>query len=118
VVVATNPLFPQTAIEQRLLWAGVSVSEYEYALVTTMENMHATKPNESYYQEIADHLKLAPEEMLMVGDSWEYDIFPASALGMKTFWIPPDDQPAEDESLLLGSGSLAVFYEQLQNGLL
>ena len=45
VVVATNPLFPRVAIEKRLEWAGVPVAEFSYALVTTYENMHATKPH-------------------------------------------------------------------------
>ena len=52
VIIATNPLFPTTAIEQRLAWAGVPVDEYPYALVTTYENMHAAKPQPAYYREI------------------------------------------------------------------
>jgi phosphoglycolate phosphatase-like HAD superfamily hydrolase len=46
VVIATNPLYPQTAIEQRLDWAGVR--HYPYALVTYMENSHFSKPNPAY----------------------------------------------------------------------
>jgi len=42
VVIATNPVFPLTAIEQRLEWAGVR--DFDYALITSYENMHAAKP--------------------------------------------------------------------------
>jgi FMN phosphatase YigB (HAD superfamily) len=39
VVIATNPLFPATAIEQRIAWAGVQ--DFPYKLVTTYENSRA-----------------------------------------------------------------------------
>ena len=60
VVIATNPIFPRTAIEQRLDWAGVPVTEFDYALVTTYENMHATKSHPSYYREILARLERQP----------------------------------------------------------
>jgi len=117
VVVATNPLFPRAAIEERLAWAGVPVTEFEFELVTTIENMHATKPSRLYYEEILSRIKCAPEQALMVGDSWENDISPAAALGLKTFWVPPAaETPVEDETLLYGSGTLAEFYEYVKTG--
>ena len=47
VVIATNPMFPRRAIEARLAWAGVPVTEFHYELVTSLENMHATKPHQA-----------------------------------------------------------------------
>src|SRR5690606_21761084 len=38
VVVATNPLFPETAIVQRLQWAGLDPAEFPFSLVTTYGN--------------------------------------------------------------------------------
>ena len=35
VVIATNPLFPTTAIQQRLAWAGLPVERYPFELVTS-----------------------------------------------------------------------------------
>ncbi|HUM70342.1 MAG TPA: HAD family hydrolase, partial [Chloroflexota bacterium] len=93
VVIATNPLFPRAAIEQRLAWAGVPVTEFDYALVTTMENMHATKPHSIYYTEILQCIGCDPDKALMVGDSWQNDIAPAAALGMHTFWMSPTAEP-------------------------
>jgi HAD superfamily hydrolase (TIGR01549 family) len=90
VAIATNPLFPRSAVVQRLEWAGVS--DFPYALVTTYENMHFTKPHPEYYLEIAERIGHAPEECLMVGNELENDIQPAAAVGMSTFWVT--DAPA------------------------
>jgi FMN phosphatase YigB (HAD superfamily) len=116
VVIATNPLFPRSAIEQRLAWAGVPVNEFDYALVTTMENMHTTKPHTSYYSEILEHIGCSPEAALMVGDNWQNDIVPTAALGMHTFWIPTTAEPAPDASLLTGWGTLDDLHERVRAG--
>jgi FMN phosphatase YigB (HAD superfamily) len=116
VVIATNPLFPAAAIEQRLAWAGVPINEFAYSLVTTLENMHTTKPHESYYAEILARIDCPPGMALMVGDSWKNDIIPAAALGMATYWIPPDAEPAPDATLLRGWGTLEALYGQVQAG--
>ena len=110
VVVATNPLFPRTAIEQRLEWAGVPVEEFPYDLVTSYEDMHATKPHPAYFLEIARRLGRQPEECLMVGDDWRLDIQPAAAAGMEVYWIAgPGQQPPAEEPALAGFGDLAAF---------
>lgn len=102
VAIATNPLFPRQAILHRLAWAGVA--DFPYALVTSYENMHFTKPHPAYYREIADRIGHDPKDCLMIGDDVENDIQPAAALGMRTFWItdePVDERPAD------GAGSLS-----------
>lgn len=116
VIIATNPLFPRTAIEHRLAWAGVPVHEFPYALVTTMENMHATKPHPAYYTEILERIACAPENALMVGDSWKNDMVPAASLGIHTYWVPPDDQPAPDPTLLAAQGTLEQLHVHIQAG--
>lgn len=95
VVIATNPLFPRRAIEHRLAWANVPVTDFSYDLVTTYENMHTTKPQPAYYHEIAACLGLAPAECLMVGDDPLRDVAPAQAVGMPVFWVndPPVTGP-------------------------
>lgn len=116
VVVATNPLFPQVAIEQRLAWAGVPVTDFDYAFVTTMENSHATKPHLGYYQEILDTIGCAPRNAIMVGDDWVNDIEPAANLGLATFWVADETAEAPDLTLINGRGSLDNFYQELQAG--
>ena len=45
VTVATNPLFPRVAIDQRLKWAELPASQYPFAVVTSYETFHFCKPN-------------------------------------------------------------------------
>ncbi len=115
VAVTTNPMFPREAVEQRLDWAGVPVDDVDYALVTTYEMMHATKSHPAYYLEVLKRLGRLPEECLMVGDSWEMDIVPASSVGIHVYWVAEDGEvPALDVSLA-GRGSLASLWETVEN---
>jgi HAD superfamily hydrolase (TIGR01662 family) len=97
VVVATNPIFPQTAVEQRLEWAGVA--GLPFSLVTHSENMHAAKPSLQYYQEILRRIECTAAECLMVGDDFINDIQPTARLGIRTYWVntntttPPNFDP-------------------------
>ena len=82
VVIATNSIFPEIAIMQRMEWANLK--DINFSLVTTMENMHYAKPNVEYYIEILDKLNSKPEDSIMIGDDLEMDILPAQKLGIKT----------------------------------
>jgi len=110
VAVATNPLFPRVAVEQRLAWAGVSIDDFIYALVTTYENMHATKSHPAYYREILRQLERHPGECLMVGDSWEMDVLPASTVGLQVYWITDEDELPSQDVPLAGRGSLGELW--------
>jgi FMN phosphatase YigB (HAD superfamily) len=118
VVIATNPLFPRLPIEQRLDWAGVPATEFDYALVTNYENMHATKSHPAYYREILAHLGLRPDESLMVGDNWEWDIVQAASVGIPRYWIADPDQAlaAGDNIPLVGRGTLTDLWEWIRSG--
>jgi FMN phosphatase YigB (HAD superfamily) len=116
VVIATNPLFPAPAIEQRLEWAGVPVTDFPYALVTTYENMHATKPQSAYYQEILSHINCPPESALMVGNDWKNDILPAAEIGLFTYWIQNNEGTPPDQQVVTGHGSLDALYPLLRDG--
>ncbi len=109
VVVATNPLFPETAGRQRMEWAGVN--NFSYALVTTMENSHFIKPNLNYYQEILDYVGATPETTWMVGNDLEQDITPTHNMGIKAWWITDhlEVAPAEPPLMCTGHGNLAQF---------
>jgi len=84
LVLATNPLFPAIAIEKRIEWAGIKVDDFDF--ITTYENMHYTKPNLNYYQEILDKIEKKAQECVMVGNNPGEDIV-AKKLGIKTFLI-------------------------------
>lgn len=85
LVLATNPVFPRSAIVQRLSWAGFTPDVFE--LLTTYENMHTTKPDVGYYREILARVHGSPERALMVGNDWTNDIAPAMAAGLTTFHV-------------------------------
>ena len=84
VVLATNPLFPAIATQNRIRWAGLQPEDFEY--ITTYENSHYCKPNTDYYREILEQLHLRPEESLMVGNDVGEDII-IQQLGMKVFLL-------------------------------
>ncbi len=84
LVLATNPVFPRVAIEERMRWG--KIDGIPFRLVTAYENMHACKPQLEYYQEIVDLLGLDPRECLMVGNDVQEDLV-AGRLGMCTYLV-------------------------------
>ncbi len=100
LVLATNPIFPQAAVAERLNWGGLSTSLFMF--VTSMENMHFCKPNPDYYREIAARIGCRPEKCLMAGNDTLEDLS-ASEAGMKTFLV-------EDHLLHRGGGEPVCDY--------
>ena len=86
VVLATNPIFPAIATENRTRWAGLAPEDFEYC--TTYENSCYSKPNPDYYRELLGKLSLRPEEVLMVGNDVAEDMV-AATLGMRVFLLTP-----------------------------
>jgi len=84
LILATNPIFPAVATENRVSWAGLSTEDFE--LITTYENSTYCKPNPKYYTEILGKTGLDPKECLMVGNNAEEDMI-AETLGMKVFLL-------------------------------
>ncbi len=117
VAVATNPLFPTVAVDQRLAWAGLPVDEVPFMFVTTLDNMHFAKPTPSYYEEILGRVGMQADEAIMVGDDWENDIVPARAAGLNTFWVCPDGCgcDATAQPMVDGCGTLADFASRVQD---
>ncbi len=116
LVIATNPMFPRSAVEARLRWAGIPVDEFAYALVTTIENMHATKPHDEYYGEILEMVNCAPQDALMVGDDWKRDIEPAVRMGLSTYWIQLPGKTLPGTPAPSAYGSLAGLLAKLEAG--
>ena len=115
IVLATNPMFPESAIRDRMDWAGVGDLPWE--LVTSYENMHHCKPYPAYYLEIASRLKVEPQHCLMVGNDLQNDIIPAASACMHTFLV--NDDPGRQETgdtRADGAGDLSAFIVWL-NGL-
>ncbi len=84
VVLATNPIFPKIATEERMRWAGLEASDFEF--YTTYETSRFAKPNPQYYQEIVENLGVSLSECVMVGNDVKEDMV-AAKLGMKVFLL-------------------------------
>jgi len=93
IVVATNPLFPMTAITQRMDWGDISTDEFGYTLITSYESFHFCKPNMAYYAEILGRLGRRNNQAVMVGNDPKNDLEPARALGLAVFHIA--EQPVD-----------------------
>lgn len=85
LALATNPLFPRIAIEERLRWAKVDWGLFDF--IASYETMHYCKPRPEFFRELADFLRVEPERCLMVGNEVDLDLRPARLLGMKTFLV-------------------------------
>lgn len=91
VVIATTPVIPLTAIQQRLEWA--KVGDFNYKFITSIENMRANKPHKEYYTQIFNVLGLNSKECLMVGD--ENKDMLASKFGCSTYLVPSSNTNLE-----------------------
>ncbi len=113
VVVATNPLFPEAAVRQRMEWAGVA--DFPFKLVTSYEVVHASKPYPRYYTEIVGRLGFRPDECVMVGDDWGNDIAPAMQAGLYTYWLN-ESEPLPEGFNPRARGTLAALGRWLGEG--
>ena len=83
-VLATNPIFPETAIRQRMAWAGVA--DLPFARVTHYENSHFCKPHLEYFLEVCTAIEQKTPECLMVGNDTDDDVAVRS-LGMQSYLV-------------------------------
>lgn len=115
VVLATNPLFPAIATQNRIRWAGLTPEDFE--LYTTYENSSYCKPNPDYYREIMEKLDLNPEECLMVGNDVTEDMV-TRKLGMQVFLLTDCliNKSGEDISVYPNGGfdELSAYLEALE----
>lgn len=108
VVIATNPLFPRSAIMQRLEWAKLSPEKYPFALITSYETFHFAKPNPAFFAEILARLGWPQGAVIMVGDDLENDIYASRRLGIAAFWLTQAGQsPKNDHISPTASGKMS-----------
>ena len=84
LVIATNPLFPRSAILNRISWAKVNLDDFDF--VTSFEHMHFCKPKIEYYKEVLENIDKKPSECLMVGNDVNEDMI-SKEIGVKTYLI-------------------------------
>jgi HAD superfamily hydrolase (TIGR01549 family) len=91
VGIATNPLFPRIAIEQRIAWAGLG--DAPFALIPAYETFHFAKPNPAFVSEFLGHMGWPDGPVLMVGDDLENDYAAARGAGIAMYWVPKAGKP-------------------------
>ncbi|MBD5153484.1 MAG: HAD family hydrolase [Oscillibacter sp.] len=97
LVLATNPIFPASAIETRLGWVGLAGSDFDY--VTTYENSRRSKPNPGYYRDILAQIGKEGENCLMIGNN-PVDDMAAREAGLEVYLVTdcienPDGLPVD-----------------------
>ncbi len=98
IAIATNPLFPRTAIEQRLAWAKLPVDKYPFKIVSSYEGFHFAKPNPAFLAEMIGQLEWPDQPVCFVGNSLTDDIQPANELGLPAFLLLPSAASNGDNS--------------------
>ena len=90
LAIATNPLFPEPATQQRIEWAELDPDDFVF--FSTYNNFHFTKPNPSYYAECLGRLGWPEQPAVMVGDNLSHDLLPVQKFGYPTFWVNPENE--------------------------
>ena len=110
---ATNPVFPEIAVYERLGWAGLNPEDFSY--ITTYENSCFAKPNIDYYKFLLKMLDKDSEDCLMVGNDVHEDMV-ARNIGIDVFLIEGyvENQFNED-TFDIKKGNWNLFKEYISN---
>ncbi len=84
LILATNPIFPLIATQNRIKWAGLSSDMFDY--ITSYENSSFSKSSINYYKEVLSKIGAEATECLMVGNDVLEDM-KVSQIGMDTYLI-------------------------------
>ena len=107
IAIATNPLFPLSAIQQRLDWAGLKRDSSRFILIPSYETFHFAKPDPAYFAEFLIRIGWPNGPILMIGNDPDHDIKGSNLIGIPSYWIRngmenyPADMPQPD-----GKGTL------------
>jgi HAD superfamily hydrolase (TIGR01549 family) len=84
LILSTNPVFPRIATDQRIAWAGLDPSDFDY--ISYYDNSSFCKPDPRYFLEVLDKIGLSASECYVVGNDVSEDMG-AIALGFKGFLV-------------------------------
>jgi FMN phosphatase YigB (HAD superfamily) len=119
IVIATNPLFPKSAIYQRLDWGNLSPDDYKYSIITTYEDFHFAKPNPAYFAEILAQMGWIDGPVVVVGNDIQADIEPAKVFGLPTYWVKNDNgyakSPSDNVNIPSGHGRLSAITDWIDS---
>ena len=113
IVIATNPLFPESAIHTRIRWAGFEPNEFDY--ISTFENNHYCKPQIEYFKEVLKDINKSAEDCIMVGNDVQEDLI-VRAIGVKTYLITDNMLHRTSEDIITDyKGTYEDFYKFVLN---
>ena len=69
----------------RLEFLGLRMEDFDY--ICSYEHSRFSKPNPNFLNEVLENTNLAPDEVVLFGNSQTEDIEPASTLGIKGFLV-------------------------------
>ena len=72
LMLTTQPLFPISAVHNRLDWCHVAPENFDY--ITTYDNSRLSKPHALYFQDCLDKAGVESHEVLMVGNHTVEDL--------------------------------------------
>ena len=87
MALATNPLFPRIAINQRLDWADLPVKTYPFNLVASYETFHFAKPEPAFFAELLARQAWPAGPVVVIGDDLKRDVAAGRRTGLPAFWI-------------------------------
>lgn len=108
LILATNALFPEKAIEVRLKWCGLNPNDFSF--IATIDNMHYIKPNLEFYKELMGVNDLNEESCMMVGNDVREDLI-ASELGISTYYLNEYGINESGAKIDCPQGTYVQFYE-------
>jgi FMN phosphatase YigB (HAD superfamily) len=112
LAIATNPLFPETAIQQRIRWAELPYDGFPFTIVPSYETFHFAKPDPAYIAELMAKIGWPEGSVVMVGNDATLDISPAIGLGVNAFWAPVDeDELGIDIAAGTGKDDISKFFD-------
>jgi FMN phosphatase YigB (HAD superfamily) len=85
LALATDPLFPRLATEERVRWAGMDPSWF--SVVSTYETFHFSKGHAAYFAEMLGRLGWPDQPIVMAGDDPARDMESSRLLGLQTFRV-------------------------------
>jgi hypothetical protein len=115
LAIATNPLFPISAIYHRMRWAGLPPEKIPFTVISAYESFHFAKPRPAYFAEILGRMGWPEGPVVMVGDDTERDLLGSNTLGLPAYWISAPDEKLPSGLVLAGRGTIADLRPWLES---
>ncbi|MDR0426048.1 MAG: HAD family hydrolase [Clostridiales bacterium] len=84
LALATDPLFPLSAVVERIGWADLKPSDFLH--IPTYDKHRFSKPAPGFFGEVLSYIDAAPADTLMVGNS-VYNDMPSARAGIDCYML-------------------------------